>query len=123
MLKLFESFMNLSFQIDRSGHLRCSIKKGVPKNFAKFTRKHLCLSLFLKKVTGVRTATLLKKSLRHRFFPVNFTKWLGTPFLQNISGQLLLNRCSLKRDLSSWKLRPAVFLKYNNQTLLCIFVF
>ena len=29
-------------------HQRCSIKKGVLKNFAKFTGKHLCQRLFLK---------------------------------------------------------------------------
>ena len=27
---------------NRSSHQRCSIKKGVLRNFAKFTRKHLC---------------------------------------------------------------------------------
>ena len=26
------------------------MKKGVPRNFAKFTRKHLCQSLFFNKV-------------------------------------------------------------------------
>ena len=35
-------------------------------------------------------ATLLKKSLWYRCFPVNFAKFLRTPFLQNISGRLLL---------------------------------
>ena len=30
------------------------LKKGVLKNFAKFTGKHLCLSLFLDKVAGLR---------------------------------------------------------------------
>ena len=34
----------------------------------------------------------LKKSLWHRCFPVNFTKFLRTSFLQNTSGRLLLNR-------------------------------
>ena len=33
----------------RSSHQRCSIKKGVLKNFAKFTEKHLCQSLFFNK--------------------------------------------------------------------------
>ena len=32
--------------IDRSSHWSCSVKKGVLKNFAKFTGKHLCQSLF-----------------------------------------------------------------------------
>ena len=31
---------------------RCSVKKGVLRNFAKFTGKHLCQSLFFNKVAG-----------------------------------------------------------------------
>ena len=73
-----------------SSHRRCSIKKGVLRNFAKFTGKHLCQSLFLNKVEGLRPSTFLKKRLRHRCFPVNFPKFLRTPFLQNTSGSLLL---------------------------------
>ena len=38
-------------------------------------------------------ATLLKKSLWHRSFPVNFAKFLRTAFLQNTSGRLLLAFC------------------------------
>ena len=30
----------------------CSLKKGVFRNFSKFTGKHLCQSLFFNKVTG-----------------------------------------------------------------------
>ena len=65
------------------------MKKGVLRNFAKFTGKHLCQSLYFNKVAGLRPATLLKKKLWHRCFPVNFAK-LRTPFLQNTSGRLLL---------------------------------
>ena len=32
---------------------RCSVKKGVLKNFAKITGKHLCQSLFYNKVAGL----------------------------------------------------------------------
>ena len=39
-----------------------------------------------------RPATLLKKKLWNRCFPVNFPKFLGTLFLQNNSGRLLLKR-------------------------------
>ena len=35
----------------RSSHRTCSFKKCVLKNFAKFTGKHLCQSLFFKKET------------------------------------------------------------------------
>ena len=60
-------------------------KKGVLRNFAKFTGKYLCESLFFN-----RPATLLKKRLWNRCFLVNFAKFLRTPFLQNTSGPLLL---------------------------------
>ena len=66
------------------------MKNGVLKNLAKFIGKHLCQSLFFNKVADVRPVTLLKKRLWHRFFPGNFAKSLRTPFLQNISGRLLL---------------------------------
>ena len=36
-----------------SSHQRCSVKKGVLRNFAKFTGKRLCQSLFFNKVAGV----------------------------------------------------------------------
>ena len=58
-------------------------KKDVLKKFAKFTGKHMCQSLFLNKVAGLSPATLFKKRLRHRCFPVNFVNFLRTPFLQN----------------------------------------
>ena len=55
-------------------------KRGVLRNFTKFTGKHLCQSLFFNKIAGLSSATLLKKRLWHRCFPVNFMKFLRTPF-------------------------------------------
>ena len=66
------------------------MKKGVIRNFAKFTGKHLCQSLLFNKVAGLRPTILLKKRLWHSCFPVNFAKFLRTPFLQNTFGRLLL---------------------------------
>ena len=74
----------------RSSHRRCSVRKGLFRNFAKFTGKHLCQSLFFKKIAGLRPAILFKKRLWHRCFPVNFAKFLRTPLLRNNSGRLLL---------------------------------
>ena len=51
---------------------------GVLKTFSKFIEKRLCWSLFLNKFAGLRPETLLKKTLRHRCFPVNFAKFLRT---------------------------------------------
>ena len=49
-------------------------KKSVLRNFAKFTGKHLCQSLFFNNVTDLRPAALLKKRLWYRCFPVDFAK-------------------------------------------------
>ena len=54
-------------------------KKGVLKNFAIFTRKHLRWSVF-----GVFRVNFIKKRLQHRYFPLNITKFLRTPILKNI---------------------------------------
>ena len=49
-------------------------------------------SLFFIKLqaSDLRPATVLKKRLWRRCFPVNFKKFLRTPFSQNTSGRLLL---------------------------------
>ena len=68
----------------KSSHRRFSVRKGVLRNFAKFTGKHLCQSLFFNNLF-----LILKKRLWHMCFPVNFAKFLRTPFLKNTSGRLL----------------------------------
>ena len=77
-------------------------KKGDLRNFAKFSRKHPCQSLFFSKVVGLRPATLLKIRLWHRCFPVNFAKFLRTPLLTEHLRWLLmvvpLNLYSLSRN-------------------------
>ena len=69
----------------RSSHQICSLKNGVLRNFAKFTGKHLCQSLFFNKVADLRPETLLKKRLWHRCFSVKIAKYLRVTFLQNTS--------------------------------------
>ena len=77
--------------VHRSSNQRCSIEISVLRNFAQFTGKHLCQSLFFNNVAGLRPVTLLKRRPWHRYFPVNFVKFLRTPFLQSTSGPLLLS--------------------------------
>ena len=43
-------------------------KKGVLKNFAKFTGKHLCQSLFFNKVADLIPATIVKRDSRTGIF-------------------------------------------------------
>ena len=76
--------------VDRSSHRRCSVKKGILRNFTKFTGKYLCQSLFFNKVAGLSPATLLKKRLWHRCFRVNFARFTRTPFLTEHPWWLLL---------------------------------
>ena len=67
-------------------HRRCFIKIGILKSFTKLTGKNLYRSLFFNNVTSLR----LRKC-----FPVNFAKFVETPFLQNTSWRLTL--CVSKR--------------------------
>ena len=39
----------------RSSHQRCSVRKGIFRNFAKFTGKRLWQNLFLNKIAGLRS--------------------------------------------------------------------
>ena len=64
----------------RSSRPEVFCKKGALKNFAKFTAKRLCQSLFFNEVAGLRPATLLKKRLWYRCFTVNFAEFLRTLF-------------------------------------------
>ena len=54
-------------------------KKGFLKNFTNFKGKHIARVSFLIKLQ-TKPATLLKKRLWHSCCPVNFTKFLQTPF-------------------------------------------
>ena len=74
----------------RSSRLEVFCRKGVLRNFEKFTGKHLCQSLLFNKVAGLRTVTLLKKRFWCRCFPVNFSKFLKTPFITEHLRWLLL---------------------------------
>ena len=47
-------------------------KQSVLKDFTKFTRKHLCKSLFSNKVVDEGLQLYLKNRLWHKCFPVNF---------------------------------------------------
>ena len=83
----------------RSSHQRCSMKKGVLRNFTKFTRKNLSRVSFLIKLqaSGLKPATFLEKRLWHRCFPVNFVQFLRTPFLQNTSDDCFYRSCKIQR--------------------------
>ena len=79
-------------------------KKGVLRNVPKLTEKHMCQRLFLNRDAGMRTATLLKKGLWHRCFPVNFAKFPTISFLQKTSGNCF---CTSSKTIKiSWQESP-----------------
>ena len=94
------------------------MKKGVLTNFTKFTGKHLCQSLLFNKVTGLRPATLLKKRLWHRCFPVNFVKFLRTPFfiehLWWLPLQFLRNLVETQKLCRTALINSWVIIKFNS---------
>ena len=56
------------FFLSRSSHWRCSVRKGVLRDFAKFTGKHPCQSLFFNKVAGLSPQAcnfIKKETLAH----------------------------------------------------------
>ena len=64
----------------RSNRPRSFVKNDGLKNFEKFNRKHLSWSLFYNQAVCLRLSTLLQKRLRHRCFPVNFSKFFRAHF-------------------------------------------
>ena len=99
----------------RSSCSKVFCKKGVFKNFANFTRKHLCQRLFFNKVAGLRPATLLKNRLWHRKW--QFAKFSGTPFfIEHLQWVLLENSVVLF-------FCEAVYNPYNNVLFESLFMF
>ena len=56
-------------------------KKRALKNFAKFTGKDLCWVFFERESCRPHASNLLKGSLQHGCYPVNFAKFLRTTFV------------------------------------------
>ena len=92
-----------------SSYLRSSGKKCILRNFAKFTGKGLCQSLFFHKVAGLRSSI----------------KFLRTQFLQNSPGRLLLknNYHALKRCFRSFYSSSFLLEKQENRLLSHSFLF
>ena len=68
----FVYFLSI-FSRSRSSYLQAFCKKGIVKNFSEFKGKHLCQSLLSNKVAG-----WFIKRFPHRYFSVNFLKFIRT---------------------------------------------
>ena len=106
---------------DRSSRLEVFCKKGVLKNFAKFSGKHLCQGLFFNKVAGLRPASLLiKKGLWHRYFFWEFweiftnTLFYRTPLITYRFSKTLENTYEGVQFSKAAELQPATLLNINS---------
>ena len=52
----------------RSSYRRCSLKKGILKNFAKFTGKHLCRSFFYQRDSSTGVFSWILRSFQEHLF-------------------------------------------------------
>ena len=68
---------------------RCSVKK-VFLEISQNSQKNTCARVSFLISCRPEACNFIWKRLWHRCFPVNFTKFLRTPFLQNTSGRLIL---------------------------------
>ena len=86
-----------SYRVTEAVIRGCSVKKVFLK-FSQNLQKNPVPESILNKVADLRPATLFKKRLWHRCFPVNFAKFLRTPFLLNTSGGCFWNQSHLELD-------------------------
>ena len=75
----------------RTSRLEVFCKKVFLKILQLSQENTLCQGLFLNKDAGLSPATLLKKRLWHRSFPVKFAKFLRTTFFIKHFWWLLLD--------------------------------
>ena len=75
--KISENLWLSDILIGNKQGLKQPVRKGVLRNFAKFSGKYQRQSHFFNRVACLRPATLLKKRLWHKCFPVNFATFLG----------------------------------------------
>ena len=80
----------IQLYLSRSSHRRCSVGKEVFLKISQISQENTCSRVSFLIELQAETCSFLKKILWHRCFPLNFAKFLRTPFLQNTSGRLLL---------------------------------
>ena len=81
---------------------RCSVRKGVLRNFVKFTAKHLCQSLFFNKFTG-QACNFIKKETLAQVFSCEFSEISKNNFSYRTplaASQLVKNKSLVAHELS-----------------------
>ena len=95
ILQIFFQKIIVKHITKRSSHQGCSVKKGVLRNFAKFTGKHLCQNLFFLIKLQASACNSIKKEALAQSCPVNFAKFLSTPFYRTPPGDCFCHGCHM----------------------------
>ena len=80
---VFETLKSLENVLSEAAVQRCSVKRGLLRNFAKFTGKHLCQSHFFNKVAVMRSAAFKKETLE-QVFSCGFCEIIKNTFFRRI---------------------------------------
>ena len=92
----FNEHQTLKFKIKI--HKNTAIRRQPPEVFNK--KGFLKISQNSLENACARASFLKKRRLWHKFFPVNFAKFLRIPFLQNTSGRRIQNPLKIINTLS-----------------------
>ena len=101
-------WMHLKILINRISHPELLYKKGVLKNFAKFTLVTLVTQSFFERSCRILPEILLKETLWYRCFPVNFEKFKNTFFIEhNVTkmsqrGKVIISILKIYLSLQNW---------------------
>ena len=100
----------------RSSHRRCYVRKGVLRNFAKFTGKNLCQSLFFNKVPG-----FIKRETLAQVFSCQFCEISKNTFFREhlrVTASKLFS--CLWRRLKNWpKIKQLIRLRLSLRLTIC----
>ena len=81
-------------QSSKSSRPEVFCKKGVLRNFAEFTEKHLCQSFFFNKVAG-RVCNFIKKETVAHVFSCEISKKIVMTLLHIFIKPMILNICDV----------------------------
>ena len=108
-----EKIYQQDFDHNRSSLPVVLLGKGALKICSKFTRGHPCRSVISKKLQS----NSIEITLRYECSPANLLHIFGTPYLQNISGGLLLSQRTIFYRIMLRSVLRTIWIIYNEAFL------